>query len=998
MSRRKKTPIRRKNATRRETPSHQESTTRTSETKVTALPPELLAPPDVQPWPPVDPRAGVLPMHQLTWPDFERLLVAIASHVLGFGDARLYGVAGQAQHGLDVIARTTQGEPRALQGKNVKSFDKADLQKAINKFAKGKRPFNCQWLAIAVACNTDRTEVLDELHRLRNLYPKLTIELWGENQLSTMLRDHPHLVRLFFGTEWERLFCDPAKAANTQQYTDSLHALLSSSRARLITRWLAAGVEEGDAEKFADDATIGVPPTLKDSLPETGLICIEGEFGSGKSVFGERIHQLDVMAALNNASSPIPIHLTARFIRGSLEAEIQSVATSMGNFRRLGVRVVIDGLDEPGLERASDLLEQSRVLARSWPQTRIIATARIGVASNRQERIAMPLLTTEEQQVLLSRIAGSPHVTYKWPPPVLEAIRRPLFLLIAASLHRDSIHYTIPRSPASFLEALVRKALGRNAKLATEARLGLLRLATLTLAAGGAVALGEFGTERDQETLVDTRLAIQHGKSLIFSLPIIEQYFGAQALLDGLIQPDWALESMESLERWRYAFVLATALGGWDKVSNLLEKLATRHLGTAIWITTEAVSEHASKDDSLPTLPVGIECARRLRRALTTWMTELPVSKLTRLARPNGSAHTVAARSEGSRLTASMKNDDAESAEADIIELPVNIHSFNNIDQSWFLLRSAHAPSAEAGWPWRWALQWIDTEVEQLLKQEALPVQPNSSARAEQRWAVAKWLLNRGGELLHRPLPADQLKATAENLLNGLSNEPWRTKIHITGRMTIHTEALQQIVSELVAEGESSSDSLLHRPWAVPDNSTPRNQWISSLYTDETLRLLVEQVYQAALDIHNELVTTWFPNLQDALSWSAARPFRLDGLLEISYGNNAWEDNPGLDYRIQPLPNGERTIAVVKIGSKQDIMALRRDVAHELEDKIKSSEFLRWHPASPPGIRLSALSSWTSTVLHVFGDTPATDLAYEWLWNDLHDLRLIRSTPPASIY
>lgn len=956
---------------------------------------ELLAPPDSTPKPPVETRAGSLPFHELTWINFERLLVAIASKVLGLRDARCYGVPGQAQSGLDVIAYTAEGDVHAIQGKNVVSFDKTALKKAVLKFVKGRNPFDCKWLAIAVACSVDRTEILEELDRLRRQHSEFTIELWGEQQLSDMLRNYPHVIRQFFGHNWERIFCVPVPedTSTTRPHRiQRLHALLTESRARLITRWLAAGLEENEAEKFADDPAIGSLAHVQAALPMAGLRCIEGDFGSGKSVLGERIHQLDVANALNDTGAPIPVHLTAREINTSLKADIISASEPLGDPQHLGASVVLDGVDEAGFEAASDLLEQARLLVRSWPRTRIIVTTRPGLDPKREEQVAMPLLSEVEIEALLTKITGNPHVAYKWPPLIRDTIRRPLFLLIAASLQRDSAQHPFPHSQAFFLESLVRKALGRSARLATEAKSGLLRLATLSLCLGGAVPAGEVGTEDFQEALLSTRLVARRGRAMAFALPVIEQYFGAKAILEDKIQFESILESQDLLERWRYALVLATSLGSWEKVSALLERLATCHPGTVIWTVNEAVSERPIKNgEGLPPLPASIECARRLRHGLSAWLVGFePTGKLLTLNRTDGTPHTVAAYSQGAYLAAGFWREEGSSLKSDILELPAIARSFNrDLDRRWSAIRRSWVNSTDTAWPWMWSLQWIATEIELLIKEKALPLPPNSPVRTELRWAVAKWLLDQRHDIFHKPLPAEKVMAAANDLLGGLSREAENKRFYVAG-IPLRTSALRQAALELASGIGIGSDGFLHRPWVEPDCPTPRNRWLSGLYSDEALRRLVEQVYQAALDVYVEIVNSWFPKLKDTLHWAAALPFRIEGMLEVQRGEQP-EDQPCLTYRLCPLQPGELPSAVVTIASKDEVLVKYRE---SMESKYGTqSAYSQWHPASLTGIRESMWQFWAQTDLFVFRDTPATVLAYQWIGRDLHKLRLISSPP-----
>ena len=60
--------------------------------------------------PPASKAPSTLPFRARTWPDFERILLQYAEHVDGLRSARIYGVPGQAQHGIDLYGTDSHGK------------------------------------------------------------------------------------------------------------------------------------------------------------------------------------------------------------------------------------------------------------------------------------------------------------------------------------------------------------------------------------------------------------------------------------------------------------------------------------------------------------------------------------------------------------------------------------------------------------------------------------------------------------------------------------------------------------------------------------------------------------------------------------------------------------------------------------------------------------------------------------------------------------------------
>src|SRR5688500_6285532 len=70
-----------------------------------ALPARWEGPPHQEFRRPVQSNIQALPFEELTWENFERLCVRLIRREPGVDHARLYGIAGQNQHGIDIFAR-----------------------------------------------------------------------------------------------------------------------------------------------------------------------------------------------------------------------------------------------------------------------------------------------------------------------------------------------------------------------------------------------------------------------------------------------------------------------------------------------------------------------------------------------------------------------------------------------------------------------------------------------------------------------------------------------------------------------------------------------------------------------------------------------------------------------------------------------------------------------------------------------------------------------------
>ena len=121
---------------------------------------------------------------------------------------------------------------------------------------------------------------------------------------------------------------------------------------------------------------------------------------------------------------------------------------------------MLDGLDEPGPARSAERPGEARSLVFTWPDSRVVVTARPGLKLSRDEELPYPPLSDDEVSVLAERLGGSRHVLWSRSEPIRGMLRLPLFL-IGGALRDQAVE--IPSTQGTFLEALADAALERLA-------------------------------------------------------------------------------------------------------------------------------------------------------------------------------------------------------------------------------------------------------------------------------------------------------------------------------------------------------------------------------------------------------------------------------------------------------------------------------------------------------------------------------------------------------
>ena len=158
--------------------------------------------------PPIDTKTQTLPLEKLPWEDFERLCLVIAQIDHNYSDCEIYGVKGQAQDGIDIYARKSNGKYSSYQCKRYQDFDLKNLSNAISSFKIGKFYGNSDKFYLCTSCELNKKQIQDKFIEYQTEFEVNNIELikWDKINLIKILKDHPQIVYDFFGTEWVRLF------------------------------------------------------------------------------------------------------------------------------------------------------------------------------------------------------------------------------------------------------------------------------------------------------------------------------------------------------------------------------------------------------------------------------------------------------------------------------------------------------------------------------------------------------------------------------------------------------------------------------------------------------------------------------------------------------------------------------------------------------------------------------------------------------------------------
>jgi hypothetical protein len=762
--------------------------------------------------------------------------------------------------------------------------------------------------------------------------------------------------------------------------------LTAQSAARRRVRLQVFGLEEDQLFGYFDQV---IPPDIATGGAGGGadVVVLVGDFGSGKSEIAETWLRRAITDLTDNAQAPAPVWLSARDITESLRDAVTRNAGADWHTR--GARIVVDGLDESDPARAQTLLDDARILAATHENVQILLTARPGaVTPNDTEQIPAPLLSEEAALALVELAGGGLHATWNWTSDMRTSVRRPFFALAAGvMLAKDDA----PRGEADLIRTLVENALanGRErAAITTAETHTVLTALAVNLTSGDTDGL-TFG---HRQTVRSSRLGADGpGGTVRFSLPILQHWFAAQAILAGTVTPEDVLADRRSFLRWRWAAaVAALSAPSTNTLDTLVGCWITANPGAAAWILREAFGEgrhwRQPGDDALdPT-----HSRQRLLTALRTWSDAL--GDLSRHVLFGVQAHQpvkLGVTVNGTRLDVAVSEDQVESDT--VVDVPPDVHPFmQSGPPGWWPLFSGGAPHGHA-WPWLFIRDRIaDATLKTLERATDLGADEGIWVQ-EERYATACALLGRGG-IFTADLPADDIRRKIQELFDLSGGPDAPTLFHLQGRRGATDADLRDLLEHL----DKSGATVL--PASVPpaDVTNPGTGWVWSFYSREQLARLEVEVYGRACEAYDEVLARAFTCFGWSLPSSGLAPFGIVLFLEDPpEGSNM--PTPSLTAARIPMPllphlapQGPGTIW--SQNGRAVMTTSPERVEHETLVALMETT-IEWLAAQ--GAEVFGGYGWNSTVAtDMSKKRPASDLAAGWLHDDLKTLGLSGGTFP----
>lgn len=784
------------------------------------------------------------------------------------------------------------------------------------------------------------------------------IELAVGDQIARALRGEPSLGRLA-----------------------RIEELGRASRSRCVVRWRAAGLPRDLAAELASQTHVGAPPPETVPTPGKPVVLLTGELGAGKSICAERQHQAVISRLLSGDSGVLPVWLLASDAAGNLRRAVQEACADLGHPSIQGAAVVVDGLDEAGTDVAASLVMEARELAEDWPNTTVVLTTRPReYVDLLEERAEMPQLSQEEAWSVAAAAAGEPMpeaVLRGLPEVVKVSARRPLFALLVGLWHRDARGQG-PRSQADLLAFLGERALKRAGENAFSV-LTALGVATVRRELGR-VPAHELGRAAELRSLRESGLVTETDRGIAFGLPVLAQWFAAQALLEGEVHTATLCADPEDIDLWRDPIAIAVATGTYEDSVRLLSPLAEAIPGFAFKVLGTSLAGLGPGGNAGSWRTAG----ERIREALSALAgAVLPLGSRALPIGDDGRVLPMAIASDEEHVTTAYYDArvlvNPGEPKPDIFPFPDDV-GFFDAGWEWRGMRGG-IPGPGAAWPWRWARDVIRDDLGHELKRRRLPLGDESPLAVEEEWEAVIDFTNSVPLTIER-IAIGPILDELEDRLTELERDAAKLDVPIGGStfaVVGGRDHDQYWLRDRLRAARGRGLTELTRPLPGPDQVDSSGGFIDEAFSDERLVAYATRLYEAAIEAYLALVESQLPRLCDRMALATTFPARF--VATVSRGGREAFGMTSLNGYFVPKPVGESSDVSITIGERRHEHGRAQEGYERLQQLRPGAArwITAWSGGSPfnPGARY-----------------PITKVVTAWLWRDLRHAGVVEGTLP----
>ncbi|SEP51266.1 hypothetical protein [Amycolatopsis saalfeldensis] len=741
---------------------------------------------------------------------------------------------------------------------------------------------------------------------------------------------------------------------------------------------------------LVDAQLSGLRELVPDIHPGSFRVLV-GSFGAGKSEIAEEWHRTAISQNSEISNSAVPVWVSARDVATSgLESSLAQLVGAHRVHSR-GTAVVVDGLDEVDSGTAEAIARDARILVASNPRCTVLATCRPSVLLESADDIAVDGFSEDAATTFVEALAGGKYSTLNWSDDLIDTIRRPFFALAAGSLIAAGHS---PANQVELIDKLAQNALMRPSNSSATSSRDLFSIlislgVSLTQSNGHLDGLSFQERQAALSTRLVSRNASNHAS---FVLPIFEQWFAAQALIDEGDLFAEAISGSEHFDKWRWAVAIATLGGTSEQVDNMIEACLRSNPGAGAWII-EQVSPRKSTSPPKAEESIDRDTARsRLLRTHRTWIDSLgPISTTIFPIDDPSNPIRLGARVTGRFLHIGWSTTAPTADEC--LPLPDHIQLFSPRDENW-QLRSGGAVPEGIQWPWTKVRDHIASSTLKALNVPAVFGPEGGVWHREIRYRTARLLMSERS-MRHSPLDCQKVIEAGQQLLSQIHPGVQHATIKF-GPHAVELADIKDLVTWLQTEGRESLERLVPKP----DVLQPASGRVWDLYTPRHMARFCAEMYGLACVAYEEVADTDFAAFAWSLGHRVIRPFGIIGSLK--YHESEMGTIPSFSYEMVPqelleeITNKEENLVVSSNGrsavkllsrSSRDILNWHETAAQHAK---KTSEWVLKNGTKTPFQNIYS----AGTAIECSHERPVSYATAQWIWQDLRLLSLAQGTFP----
>lgn len=819
---------------------------------------------------------------------------------------------------------------------------------------------NCRLLAFALPADH------------RDNATKCLIDFAGKYAKWTDVRSHDELstaIKTSLSDELIRAVRNPEAPGRRKRLIQD-HRL---SVSRCKEAWQSLGISEDIARNLAEDKQLG---HILD-IHSPGAYTIVGDQGSGKTLAVERIFQNAVDVAIQDSSRPHPVFVRARDLNTPIRQLIEDSLAGHADPFNPRVILLVDGLDEMGPMRGSDISQQLKIYADANPRATMIATAR-PLPSLRLcgEQMQIDELDECESIKIIAKVSGQSLTTtqfHGWPMSIRDAVRLPLFAVMTGSLIVHDASLSVA-SQGQLIEQLARRALAHMESDGEELDGLLQKLAVLAIENGKGVHLSEVTSRYTQEQmLLSSRLVTQSDTVLNFALPVFREWYASRAIIEGTISIE---DFRPRSDRWVPSLSVVLSSEN-DRLRHaLITNLILKEPSLASLLLKNHSPDNVNIDARPWQLSSADDAGTRLRQTMMLWRSCLgdlfsiigPVDESEEIA-------TLAVHLDEQYLTTAWRVGDPELPPV----VPLDEHIQTMRPPPGWPTYSLLSLTRDLRDPFWWTYTQTQRELAESLS-KALDTPRlalcSEDARHELSWRFLLDVLG-SNRPTHSSFSLEAAITATQAFLRAVRSSRPGTVVVSQGGME-YSEVELHTIDRLLLQLRAQSCTEISDPWPSGDRSYFAGGYVWGNYSEERLLERTTAVYSGALRIYSSIAKTWLPCFAKRLKLFSRLPMRLEGRVSLYVRRSSTDQWPNLSWYGRILPEDQDSEVAFELGST-DRSRFDSDFLFQQEQQA----FAAHRREAPSEFSMS----WVSTsLIDLFKSDPATRLAHEWLRDDLGEL------------